>query len=146
MKNPFKRFSKISIFREFGEHLESTSDSECDCYYVDALEELWGSFKSWSTCKALFKDFKKNLGLKGVHKHTPWWEKVLFTIYTLYAYALGIVGIIAVLLFMIVTFKIEFIIWLRERAKVKRRKKAVQHIMDKKKQGYNSPSWRDEGA
>ncbi|MCK4975358.1 MAG: hypothetical protein KAS36_00335 [Anaerolineales bacterium] len=147
MRNPFKKLSKkVSIFAEFSEHLDEATGSDCDCYYVDALEEIFKASKKWSSCKALLKDFKRNLGIKGSHRRTPWWEKVLFVTYTICAYLLGMVGVIAALLFMFVTFKIEFIIWLRERAKINRRKKAVQYIMDKKKQGYDSPSWRDEGA
>jgi len=145
MRNPFKQlFKKTSIFTEFGQHLAETSKGES--YFIDTLEDLLESLKTFTGCKDLLKDYKRNLGLKGAHQQTPWWEKILFIIYTAWAYSLGLVGLLAALLFMIVAFKIEFIIWLRERAKVKRRKKAVQEIMEKKKQGYNSPSWTDEGA
>jgi hypothetical protein len=62
----------------------------------------------------------------------------------MYAYLLGFFGLVSAVAFMILAFKIEFVVWLRERAKVNRRKKAVQYIMEKKKQGYDSPSWREE--
>jgi len=144
MKNPFKKLG--SIFAEFSDHLDEAKSDKSEAYFIDALEDLFESLKTFTGCKDLLKDYKRNLGLKGVHQRTPWWEKVLFIIYTAWAYLLGLVGLLAALLFMLMAFKIEFVIWLRERAKVKRRKKAVQDIMEKKKQGYNSPSWTDEGA
>ena len=147
MKNPFKKLSKISILRDFGEHLDEVgNNSGCGCCYFDTLEELCKALKTWTGWKNTFKDFKKIIGIKGAHQHTPWWEKVLFASYTVYAYVLGLVGVVAIFTLALVTFKIEFVIWLRERAKVSRRKKAVQRIMEKKKQGYDSPAWKDIGA
>jgi hypothetical protein len=144
MKNPFKKLG--SIFAEFSDHLDEAKSNKSEAYFIDALEDLFESLKTFTGCKDLLKDYKKNLGLKGAHQRTPWWEKVLFIIYTLWAYSLGLVGLLAALLFMLMAFKIEFVIWLRERAKVNRRKKAVQDIMEKKKQGYDSPAWKDIGA
>jgi len=144
MKNPFKKIG--SIIGEFSDHLDDAKSDKTEAYFIDALEDLFESLKTFTGCKDLLKDYKRNLGLKGVHQRTPWWEKVLFVIYTAWAYLLGFVGLLAALLFMLMAFMIEFVIWLRERAKVNRRKRAVQAIMEKKKQGYNSPSWRDEGA
>ncbi len=147
MKNPFKNLYKVSIFREFGEHLDGVGDDEgCTCCYFDILEELCDTLSTWTGWKLFFKDYKRILGVKGVHRNTPWWEKVLLVLYTAYSYSIGLVGLVAILVLAIMTFKIEFVIWLRERAKINRRKKAVQYIMDKKKQGYDSPSWKDEGA
>lgn len=144
MKNPFKKIG--SIIGEFSDHLDDAKSDKTEAYFIDALEDLFESLKTFTGCKDLLKDYKRNLGLKGAHQRTPWWEKVLFVIYTAWAYLLGFVGLLAALLFMLMAFKIEFVIWLRERAKVNRRKKAVQDIMEKKKQGYNSPSWKDIGA
>ena len=146
MGNPFKKLSKkMGLLSEFEEHLdEARKGKDVDCFYIDALEETWDTVKTWTGCKTLLKDYKRILGTKGVHRNTPWWEKLLFIIYTLYSYFIGFFGIVAILVFIIAAFKIEFIIWLRERAKVKRRKKEVNRIMEKKKQGYDSPSWREE--
>jgi Ca2+-dependent lipid-binding protein len=145
MRNPFKElYKKRSIFAEFSEHLDEAKSDKSECYFIDALEDTFEAIKTFTGCKKLLTDFRRNLGLKGAHQRTPWWEKVLFIIYTMYAYLLGFFGLVSAVAFMILAFKIEFVVWLRERAKVNRRKKAVQYIMEKKKQGYDSPSWREE--
>ena len=105
--------------------------------YFDALENIAGVFKKELDWKEVF-GLRNIVGMEGSHKLTPWWEKIWIFILTLFCYLVGLAGLIGIIMFFVCTFVYEFFAFWRDRVKDKRRKKAVQKIMKKRKQAIGA--------